>query len=317
VTGYLVRRILQAIVVVLGVTVIAFILQNLVATGPGLARAIIGPRATPVQIRTFIAQYGLNHPVPVQYLHFLWRLLHGNLGYSYKQNQTVDAIIAHELPKDVLLVGTALVLSVLIAVPIGILQAVRRNKAADYVGTTISFLLYSMPSYWLSLILIALFAVGLEWLPAEAPQGATITAVLAHPLGLILPILSLTLVNYALFSRYMRSAAIETLVEDYVRTARAKGVPLRTVLRRHVLRNSLIPVTTMIGLSVPGILTAGLITEYVFNFPGIGLSFYNAAVTFDYPVELGITVLVGVATVAGNFIADVGYAFLDPRVRYD
>jgi peptide/nickel transport system permease protein len=316
-TGYLIRRFLQAIVVVLGVTVITFILQNLVATGPGLARAIIGPRATPAQVHAFISEYGLNQSVPVQYLHFLWRLLHGNLGYSYKENQTVDAIIAHELPKDVVLVGTSLVIAVLIAVPIGLVQAVRRNKAADYIGTGISFLLYSMPSYWLSLILIALFAVTLQWLPAEAPQGATITAILADPAGLVLPVLSLTLVQYALFSRYMRSAAIETLVEDYIRTARAKGVPVWSVLRRHVIRNSLIPVTTMIGLSVPAIFTAGLITEYVFNFPGIGLTFYNAAVTFDYPVELGVTIVVGVATVAGNLIADLGYAMLDPRVRYD
>jgi peptide/nickel transport system permease protein len=305
------------LIVVLGVTVIAFVLQNLVATGPALAKAIIGPRATPVQVKVFITEYGLNRPLVVQYWHFLWRLLHGNLGYSYKQNQTVDAIVFHQLPKDLLLVGTSLILSIIIAVPIGIVQAVHRNKAADYIGTSISFLLYSMPSYWLSLILIAVFAVGLEWLPAEAPQGATITAVLADPTALILPIISLTLVDYALFSRYMRSAAIETLVEDYIRTAKAKGLPQSTVLRRHVLRNSLIPVTTMIGLSVPGVITAGLITEYVFNFPGLGLTFFNAAISFDYPVELGITVLVGMATVIGNLVADVGYALLDPRVRYD
>ncbi len=315
--GYLVRRVIQAIVVVIGVTIIAFVLQSLVATGPGLAHAIIGPRATPAQIKTFVGEYGLSQPLPVQYAHFLWQLLHGNLGYSYKENQTVDAIIAHALPKDVVLVGTALVLSILIAVPVGLLQAVRRNRATDYVATGISFLLYSMPSYWLGILLIAVFAVGAHVLPAEAPQGATITQILADPAGLVLPILSLTLVNLALFSRYMRSAAIETLVQDCIRTAAAKGVPRRRVLTRHLLRNSLIPVTTMVGLSVPGIITAGLVIENVFNFPGLGLTFFNAAVTFDYPVELGITVLVGMATVIGNLLADVGYALLDPRVRYD
>jgi len=315
--GYLARRLVQAVIVVLGVTVIAFILQNLVSTGPSLAHAIIGPRATPVQIRAFVSQYGLNRPLPLQYVHFLWQLLHGNLGYSYKENLSVDAIISHELPKDVLLVGVALILSIVIAVPIGIAQAARRNKATDYVATGISFLLYSMPSYWLGILLIAIFAVGAHILPAEAPQGATITEVLAQPSGLVLPIATLTLVNVALFSRYMRSAAIETLVQDYIRTARAKGLPPRKVLSRHLLRNSLIPVTTMIGLSVPGILTAGLVIENVFNFPGLGLTFFTASVTFDYPVELGITVLVGVATVFGNLLADVGYAILDPRVRYD
>jgi len=317
VTGYLIRRILQAIIVVLGVTIIAFILQNLIATGPALARAIIGPRATAAQIHVFIITYGLNQPLPAQYLHFLWQLLHGNLGYSYKQNQSVDAIIAQQLPKDVVLVGSSMILSLLIAIPLGVVQAVRRNGAIDHVGTGVSFLLYSMPAYWLSLLLIAAFSVSLRWLPAEAPQGVNVGQILADPAGLVLPVASLTLVNYALFSRYMRSSAIESLAQDYVRTARAKGLSEPYLLRRHVLRNSLIPVTTMVGLSLPGILTAGLVTEYVFNFPGIGLTFFNAAATSDYPVELGIAVLVGLVTVAGNLFADVGYAVLDPRVRYE
>ncbi len=316
-TSYLIRRLLQAIIVVLGVTVVAFILQNLIATGPSLAKAIIGPRATAAQIRAFVATYGLNRPLPVQYWSFLWQVLHGNLGYSFKQNQSVDSILGQQLPKDILLVGSSLVLSLLIAIPLGIAQAVRRNRLADHVGTGVSLLLYSMPTYWLSLLLIAAFAVSLHMLPAEAPQGVTVTQILAQPQGLVLPVLSLTLVSYALFSRYMRSAAIENLAQDYIRTAHAKGLPRRLVHRRHLLRNSLIPVITMVGLSLPGILTAGLVTEYVFNFPGIGLTFFNAATTDDYPVELGITVLVGLATVAGNLLADVAYAVLDPRVRYD
>jgi len=315
--GYMARRCAQAVIVLLGVTIITFILQSLIATGPTLAREIIGPHAEAPQIHAFIVTYGLNRALPLQYAHFLWQLLHGNLGYSYKLNESVDAILMHELPKDLVLVGTALLLALLVAVPIGIAQAVRRNTATDYVATGVAFLLYSMPSYWLSLLLIAIFAVGARLLPAEAPQGATIGQVITDPAALILPVASLTLVNYALFSRYMRSAAIEGLVQDYIRTARAKGVSTLQLVRRHLLRNSLIPVTTMVGLSVPGILTAGLITEYVFNFPGIGLSFYNAAVQADYPVELGVTVLVGVATVAGNLLADLAYAVLDPRVRYD
>jgi peptide/nickel transport system permease protein len=317
VTGYLIRRVLQAIVVVIGVTIVAFILQNLVASGPALAHTIIGPRATAAQIRAFVSTYGLSQPLPVQYAHFLWQLLHGNLGYSYKQNQSVDAILGQQLPKDVVLVGISLILSLLIAIPLGVAQAVRRNGVVDHVSTGVSFLLYSMPIYWLSLLLIAAFSVSLRWLPAEAPQGVNVAQILADPKALVLPVLSLTLVNYALFSRYMRSAAIESLAQDYIRTARAKGLAEHYLLRRHLLRNSLIPVTTMVGLSLPGILTAGLVTEYVFNFPGIGLTFFNAAVTSDYPVELGIAVLVGLVTVAGNLLADIGYAVLDPRVRYE
>ncbi len=316
-TGYLIRRVGQALIVVLGVTIIAFVLQNLIATGPALARTIIGPRATQAQVHWFVATYGLDQPLPVQYWHFLWQLLHGNLGYSFKQNQSVDSIVTQQLPKDVVLVGSSLILSLLIAIPLGVLQAVRRNTAVDHIGTGVSFLLYSMPTYWLSLLLIAAFSVSLRWLPAEAPQGSNVAQILADPAALILPVVSLTLVNYALFSRYMRSAAIEGLAQEYIRTARAKGMRERSLLRRHLLRNSLIPVTTMVGLSLPGILTAGLVTEYVFNFPGIGLTFFNAAVNSDYPVELGIAVLVGLVTVAGNLLADVGYAVLDPRVRYD
>jgi peptide/nickel transport system permease protein len=315
--GFLLRRAAQAVIVLLGVTMATFILQSLVGSGPELARAIAGPRATAAQIHAFITQYGLNHPLPVQYLAFLWQLLHGNLGYSYKLNEPVTAILQHQIPKDVVLVGSSLILALLIAIPMGIAQAARRNKLTDYAGTGIAFLLYSMPSYWLGLLLVAALSVSLHLFPPEAPQGATITAVISDPRALVLPVLTLTLVSFALFSRYMRSSAIENLAQDYVRTARAKGATERRVLWRHLLRNSLIPVTTMVGLSLPGIFTAGLVVEYVFNFPGTGLSYYTAAVSSDYPVELGITVLVAVVTVAGNFLADVGYALLDPRVRYE
>jgi peptide/nickel transport system permease protein len=140
---------------------------------------------------------------------------------------------------------------------------------------------------------------------------------LEHPSGLILPILTLTVVSYALFTRYMRSSAIDSLAQDYIRTARAKGVPEGQILTRHLLRNSLVPVVTLIGVSIPQILTAGLITEYYFNFPGLGLEYFNAATSDDYPVMIGITVLVAAATVIGNLIADLAYAVLDPRVRYN
>jgi len=315
VIGYIIRRIGQAVIVIAGVTVIVFILRHLL---PGsVARAIIGLRATPEQIATFNRENGLNRPLPLQYVTFLNQLLHGNLGYSFKQNMSVDAIVVHDLPNDLLLVGVSLVLALLIAIPVGIVQAVRRNKVVDYAATGISFVLYSMPAYLLGLLLIAFFAVNLRVLPAEAPQQPTIGGVLSDPAGLVLPVATLTLITVALFSRYMRSSAIDSLTQDYIRTARAKGLRQTTILYRHLLRNSLIPIATLVGISMPGILTFGLIVEQLFNFPGIGLAYFNAAVNGDYPVVFGVTVLVAAVTVLGNLIADIAYAILDPRVRYD
>jgi peptide/nickel transport system permease protein len=315
VIGFIIRRIGQAIIVILGVTLIVFILRHLL---PGsIARAILGIRATPYAIAAFNRQNGLNNPLPLQFVTFLNQLIHGNLGYSFKQNMTVDAIVAHDVPNDLVLVGVSLVLALLIAIPLGIVQAVRRNKLTDYTATGIAFVLYSMPPYLLGLLLIAFFAVNLRLLPAEAPQASTISGVLADPSGLVLPVATLTLVTVALFSRYMRSSAIDSLTQDYIRTARAKGLRQSAILFRHLLRNSLIPVATLVGISIPGILTFGLIIEQLFNFPGVGLAYFNAAVNGDYPVVFGITVLVAVATVLGNLIADVAYAVLDPRVRYD
>jgi len=313
-TGYIIRRIGQAIIVILGVTMIAFLLEHLIPGG--IARAILGPRATPLSIAVWNKRNGYDSPIWYQYWIFLDHLVHGNLGFSYKLNRSVDSIIANDLPRDVLLVGTSLVLAVIIAVPVGVMQAVKRNRALDYAGTATSFVLYSMPSYALGLILIALFAITIKALPAEAPQGTTIGSMLAHPSGLVLPVATLTLVTFALFSRYMRSSAIESLAQDYIRTARAKGLPERKVLQRHLLRNSLIPVATLVGLSLPAVLTAGLVLEYLFNFQGLGLEYFNAATTDDFPVMLGITVLIGFATVLGNLLADIAYAVLDPRVRY-
>jgi peptide/nickel transport system permease protein len=315
VIGYLVRRAGQAVIVVLGVTAVTFALEHLI---PGsLARAILGTRASPAEIAAFNRANGLDHPVIEQYLTFLGRLARGNLGYSYRLNQSVDSLVLHQLPNDVVVVGTALVLALAIAIPLGIAQAVRRNRAFDHAATSAAFALYSMPSYWLAILLIAGLSIAVRLLPAEAPQAATVGGLLADPRALVLPVLTLTLVNVALFSRYMRSAAIATLAEDYVRVARAKGLPARRVLSHHVLRNSLISVTTLVGLSFPAVLTSGLIVEYVFNVPGVGLTYYTAAVNADYPVELGITVLIGIVTVLGNLCADIAYAVLDPRVRYE
>lgn len=303
------------IVVLVGVTVLAFILENLIASGPQLAHSLLGPRANPVQIKAFIQEYSLNQSLPQRYFAFLWQVIHGNLGFSFKQNESVDAIVLQDLPKDALLVGSSIIFGLIIAVPLGMLQAAKRNRPTDYVGTAVAFALYSMPAYWLGLLLIAGFSISLHLFPSQAPQSTSIGGILSDPRALVLPVATLTLINYALFSRYMRSSTIEQAAQDYFRTAQAKGASRRRIYVRHLLRNSLSPVMTLVGLSLPGIITNGLIVEIVFNFPGIGLSFFSAAQNLDYPVELGITVLIAIATVLGSMFADIAYAVLDPRVR--
>jgi peptide/nickel transport system permease protein len=313
VTGFLIRRLAQAVVVLLGVTLIVFLLERL--TPGSLAHAILGPRASPQAVSAFNAANGLEHPIVVQYLDFLGHLVRGNLGYSYRLNQSVGSLIAQEAPNDLILVGLGLVFALAIALPLGIAQAVRRNRTVDHIATGAALALYSMPSYWLALLLIAAFSTGIHVFPPEAGQSGATAGILSDPKGLVLPVLTLTFVNVAWFSRYMRSAAIDTLAQDYVRLARAKGLPERLVLSRHVLRNSMLAVVTLLGMSVPMLLTAGLVVEYVFNIPGVGLSYYTAAASADYPVELGVTVIVGLATVLGSLLADISYAILDPRVR--
>ena len=312
-TGFVLRRLAQAVGVLLGVTLVVFILERL--TPGSLAHAILGPRASPQAVAAFNAANGLNHPVVVQYLDFLWRLLHGNLGYSLQaqpERRLADRARGAQRPDPRRASGCVFALAV--ALPLGIAQAVRRNSPLDHVATGAALALYSMPSYWLALLLIAALSIGAHVLPPEAGQSAATAGILADPRGLVLPVLTLTLVNIAWFSRYMRSAAIETLAQDYVRLARAKGLPERLVLGRHVLRNSLLAIVTLLGMSVPMLLTAGLVVEYVFNVPGVGLSYYTAAANADYPVELGVTFIVGLATVLGSLLADVSYALLDPRV---
>jgi peptide/nickel transport system permease protein len=293
---------------------IAFLLLH--ALPGSLARDILGSHATPQAITQFNQQNGLDSSVWLQYWKFLVKLLHGNLGFSFRLDRTTDSLLATDLPRDAVLGGLSLFFSLVIAIPVGIAQAVKRNTVLDYAGTTISFILYSMPQYVVALLLIQFLSTSFHVFPAEAPQGASWLNMLEHPSGLVLPIACLTLISYAYFSRYMRSAAIDTLAQDYIRTARAKGLPERLVLLRHLLRNSVLTVVTLIGVSIPAIITGTLITEQVFNFPGAGLEYYNAAVNNDYEVMLGITVLVGILTVLGNLIADITYALLDPRIRY-
>ncbi|MEW9528458.1 ABC transporter permease [Microbispora sp. NPDC049125] len=311
-TKFTLRRLGQSVLVVLGVTIVVFVFTRLLPGGP--ARAILGPRATPAAIMAFDHANGYDKPLVAQYWVWLTHLVTGDVGYSYKQNQTVSSLIADRLPKTLLLVGAANLIALVVAVPLGLLQAVRRNRLTDYTVTGVAFVFYSMPLFWLSILLVIFFSIDLGMFPPQAPQGG-FGDVLAHPSGLVLPVLTLTLVTVALFTRYTRSSAIETLTQDHVRTARAKGASTTIVVLRHVLRNSLLPIITMIGLTLPVVVSGALVVESVFNYPGMGLLFWNAAQTQDYPILLGTTVVVGVATALGSLLADLLYAVVDPRIR--
>jgi peptide/nickel transport system permease protein len=311
--GFFIKRLGQSIAVVLGVLIITFVLIHLLPGSP--ARATLGSRATPVSIAAFNHANGYDKPLVQQFIAYVHRVVQGNLGFSYLQNQTVADLIRELLPKDIILVGIAYFVALVIAIPLGVYQAVRRNRLGDYVATGFAFVFYSMPSFFLAFLLIAGFAVKLRLFSAEAPQGGSAGAILADPKGLVLPVLTLALITIAQFSRYMRSAAIENLAQDYIRTARAKGMGEGTVLIRHLTRNCLVSIVTLLGLSLPVVVAGALVIEDVFNYPGMGLEFFKAATTQDYPVLLGFTLFVGVATVLGNLLADLGYAALDPRVR--
>jgi peptide/nickel transport system permease protein len=313
-TAYLVRRIIQAAVVVIGVMILTFVMIHL---EPGsAARATLGVKATSGRIAIFNSTYGLDEPLYKQFITYVSQVAHGNFGTSYSLQQPVSTLIAQRLPRDALLLGLSTVLALAVALPLGIYQAVRRNGVSDYLLTGVTFTLYSMPDFFFAILLIALFAVQLHILPPEAPQATSVGGIIGDPRALILPVVTLALVSVAGFSRYMRSSAIDVLAQDYIRLARAKGLPERLVLFRHVLRNSLLPIVTILGLSLPGIVAGAVIAEEVFNYPGMGLLFYQAATSHDFPILLGSTLIIGVATVAGNLAADISYGILDPRIRH-
>jgi peptide/nickel transport system permease protein len=312
VTGYVLRRVGQAAVVTFFVSVIVFLLLH--ALPGGLVRAQLGPRATPFEVRSLEKQEGLLKPLVVQYGIWAWHALQGNLGYSYKLNQSVGSLLGEYLPRTLILVGCSLVVSVLIAVPVGLWQGRRRNRVDDHALNTVLMIFYAMPTFLLGVVLIVVLSLDLPAFPSTA--AAYGESPMVDAAVLILPVLALTLGNIAYFSRYMRSATIDSMLEDYVRTARAKGASPTRVLFRHVLRNSVLSTVTLVGLSIPYVLSGALVIEELFDFPGIGLLFWNASQDRDYPILLGIVLVVTVATVIGNLAADLAYAAIDPRVRY-
>jgi peptide/nickel transport system permease protein len=314
-TWYIIRRTGQSIAVVIGVMILTFILLHM---EPGsVARSVLGLKATPARVAIFDNLYGLNKPLYQQFFIYVRQLFEGNLGVSYQLQQPVSSLIAQRLPRDAILLGLSTLVALAIGVPTGIYQALRHNRLADDLLAGTWFTLYAAPDFMEALLLIALLCVQFHVLPPAFPGGVTsVAGLFTNWPALVLPVAVLSINSVSGFSQYVRSTALQTLSEDYIRTARAKGLPERLLLTRHVLRNSLLPVITILGLSLPDIVAGAVIAESIFNFPGMGLLFWQSALAHDFPVMLGGTLVIGVATVLGNLAADIAYSALDPRIRY-
>jgi peptide/nickel transport system permease protein len=313
VIGYIARRLGTSIVVLFGVSIFVFALLHAIYPSPAID--VLGPRANSALITAWNRQNGFDDPWFVQYLRYMGNLLRGNLGFSYKLNQSVGSLLGEVWARSAWLSGASLVLAVLIAVPLGIYQAVRRNTVGDYAATTVAFSLYAMPVFLLGLILIQVFALDLHWFSFEGSQSASLPSIIVDMHSMTLPIVTLTLLSVASFSRYMRSSAMDVLAQDYIKVARAKGLPERLVLLRHLVRNACLPMVTLIGLSIPALLAGNLITETLFNYKGLGLLFYTALQNVDYNVLLAYTLIGAVLTIIGNLIADIALTIADPRIR--
>ena len=312
-TTYLIRRFGTSLVILIGISIFVFILLHAVFPSPAIV--VLGPKASPQAIADWNAQNGFTEPVIVQYWHYVDGVLHGNLGFSYKLNQSVAALFQERWARSLYLSGMGLLLAVLIAVPLGIFQAVKRNSFGDQVATSVAFTVYAMPDYLLYLIAIQIFALSFRIFGFEASQSTSLITVMGDWRDMTLPIVCLALLVLAGYSRYMRSSAVETLAQDYIKVARAKGLPERLVLFRHLIRNACLPMITLVGLSIPSLLAGNLVAEYVFNYDGLGLLFFNSLGNEDYPVLIAYTLIGAVLTVLGNLLADIALTVADPRIR--
>ncbi len=344
---YIIRRLLIAIPVFLGITVLLYILVSITPDGGPLA-AYLGPgkHISAQQLAVLRAKFGLDQPIPVRYVKWLGALVRGDLGYSTQTGAPVLQEIENRLPATILLIGTAFLVQELIAIPLGVFSALRRYSLFDQVFTVINYMLYSLPTFWYGLMLIILFGVvirvpdpdnpgytkgllpfsGMVNLRESPPFGAADYGayVAAHPFTalfdlaahLALPVLVLATVGVAADSRFMRASMLDVINMDYIRTARAKGLPERIVIWKHAMRNAILPVITNIGLQLPILLGGAIVTEQIFSWPGMGSFYVQAASAGDYPVVMAYTSLLAAATILANLLTDLSYAFVDPRIRY-
>lgn len=316
---YIFRRLLVAIPVLLGVTLLAFIFTNLAPGDP--VTAMISPEQRSELGPEWVAerehQLGLDKPLIVRYGIWLGQLVQGNLGYSLISGQSVSSQVDARIGPTLLLMSAALTLAILIGTPLGIVSAIRQYSIFDYLATVFGFLTVSTPTFFLGLALIYVFAIGLKLFPTSGMR----TLGVPHSVGdlalhMVLPVTVLTCANMPLIMRFARSTMLEVIRQDFVTTARAKGLPERTVLLRHAFRNALIPLITVIGISLPELIGGAVITETIFQWPGMGLLTYSAVSARDYPLILGVILVIAIAVLLSNLLADVLYAIADPRIRF-
>lgn len=309
------RRILQSIPSLIFIAIVSFTLLHIVPGGP--AQSLLGQHSTPARIAAINRSLGLNKPLPVQFGIWFWHLLHGNFGYSYSYDQPVLHVIGVYLPHTLEIVTVAFILAHIVSIALGTIQGYYQGRWFDHVITTFTFFLWSMPVFWLGILIVMIFSINLGWFPSggitnpEFPGG--FASYVSHA---TLPIMVLMLSTVASWARFMRSSIMDSMVQDYVRTARSKGLSEFIVLFKHALRNSVLPIITLFGLSIPSLFGGALVVELIFNYPGIGLLTWNAAFQRDYPIILGTVMMVGVLTVAGNLVADLLYGLVDPRITY-
>lgn len=310
------QRVLQALPTLFFLTFFSFGLLHIVPGGPAVI--MLGNNATPQLIAQLNRSLGLNKPIYVQYAIWMKHLLQGNLGYAYTQHATVLSLIEQNLPRTLILVLTAIVLSHALSIWLGVLQATRNESRRDHAISVGTYFFYCMPVFWLGLMVVSVFAVDLKWFPSGgiANPLATGSSVLDYVDHMVLPVVVLVIGTVAGWTRFVRGSMVETLDQDYIRTARAKGISELRIFYVHALRNSVIPLITLAGMSLPALFSGALIIEMIFNYPGMGLLFWNAAQQRDYPVLMAIVLMVGVLGILGNLLADLLYSMVDPRIRY-
>jgi peptide/nickel transport system permease protein len=309
---YLFRRLAQGAAVLFVVSAVVFAIVHAAPGGPALLN---NPDVDPKMAKEMEKQLGLDDPIPVQYARWLGHAVRGNLGRSYQHSLGTAELLWARIPNTLLLSGTALLLAVVLAVPLGMISAVYRYSALDYAATVTAFLGVSVPVFWLAILLIIVFSVTLGWLPSSGMLTVGVPfSMRDRLLHLLMPSIVLATFPLAQLTRYVRSSMVDALAQDYVRTARAKGLPERGVLGRHALRNALIPMVTVLGVLTPRLLGGAVVTETIFAWPGLGRLAVEAAVTRDYPVILGATLLVSMLVVLSNLITDLLYVVIDPRI---
>jgi peptide/nickel transport system permease protein len=319
---YIVRRLLLGVFTILVITFVVYALLWALPEKP-YAFLINRPNQSLAQKQAIIARFGADKPFIYQYGIFLKNLLHLDLGESLTQHTSVKDAIGIRVGNTALLMGVQYIVALAIAVPIGIISAVRQYSKLDNVVTTLSFVGISLPNFWFGSMLIFAFAVfpHEHGYPTIFPEGGmhsnNATGILDLAWHLVLPVIVLAVQSIAQYARYIRSSMLEVLAQDYIRTARAKGLADRRVILRHALRNSLLPLITLMGLDIPQLFVGAVVTEFVFNWPGMGRLFVDSATANDYSILLGILLILSVFVVIGNLLADLAYTWADPRISYE